>query len=329
MVLYLSMELESAIVMQSVSVDGTREGLADAGWVQDLLAGSRRVFGAVSALAQNAVGGLSSKLDHENAGVRKMAVETLGHLSTSELEPHVPKIMRLLEDDDSAVRTAAIETLAVLGGQPHDRDDGRSLLRKLLPAYKILGSLDAKILESHQLQSAAFFDDALNAIQLLGEKESSVRLAAVLSIGRLPPRAVGQHAELLQWLARVDADGQVRKTALDILSRLPASRVLHCIETIEHALDDVDSHVRCLAVKIFGKIAARDVNDDQLTAIIRRLSDSDRYVRAAVRQYLARLESGVLRLHVPDLILLLGHPLPEVRLVTLEVIDKCAWRGLG
>ena len=294
-------------------------------WTQTLLTSSRRALGDFSARAELAVGGLESRLNHPNGGVRRAAVETLGRLASANLLKHVPKIVSLLDDDDDAVRTAAVDTLGKLGegegdaGQP-SANGIRELttLDKLLPALSLLNKMDAEELAQHKLQPDAFSDEILNAIKLLADPTNhAVRQPAMQIIGRLAPSALAHHAELLHWLLSDEAP-QVRKAAIESIGRLPPSSALRYAEAMCARLEDVDNHVRLATLKMVGKLHGdRSMSHDMTSSVVARLADPDRYVRAAVRQQLGRLDAGALREVVPEIVPLLAHEAAEVR--------TCAW----
>jgi len=298
-------------------------------WTQSLLTSSRRALGDFSARAELAVGGLESRLNHPNGGVRRAAVETLGRLASGNLLNHVPKIVSLLEDDDDAVRTAAVDTLGKLDegegdtGQPSANGSrGLTTLDKLLPALSLLNRMDAKELAQHKLQPDAFSDEILNAIKLLADPTNhAVRQPAMQIISRLAPSALAHHAELLHWLMSDEAP-QVRKAAVESIGRLPPSSALRYAEAMRARLEDVDNHVRLATLKMVGKLHGdRSMSHDMTSSVVARLADPDRYVRAAVRQQLGRLDAGALREVVPEIVPLLAHEAAEVRLVALEVMD--------
>ena len=232
---------------------------AEPNWLAQLSRRAGGVLGAIHATTSVAVGGLSWKLSHQDAGVRRSALEMMANLPN--LEPHVPEVAYCLMDPDPSVRKAAVNCLGQLpppsggsAGSSSSAADARPVHQKLAAACMLLSTKPRDVLERARIVPSAFQPEVVSAIALLadGEQSHGVQTAATQSLGRLDARALPQHGELFVSLFASDAP-LVRKAALEALGRMPVTALGHHVEPVVAMLDDADHHVRNVAAKVCAK----------------------------------------------------------------------------
>jgi HEAT repeat protein len=163
---------------------------------------ARLLWGQISARAENLLGGLVRKLEHENGGVRKAALESISRLEDAvDAETQLAVVRCLEEDPESAVRRAATETL-----RSFPPSVLLAMLRHEVPcvcvaAVQALSELPADVLQVHGLDAPAFGPEVASAVRMCASKEceDTIRVAALTALGKLTP------VQVIQQKARMPA----------------------------------------------------------------------------------------------------------------------------
>lgn len=212
-----------------------------------------------------------------DAQVRAKAIETLGTLDAKQISPAIVEACRAaLEDDDSAVRLAATESVRalkitdgeVLEALGHNLADDRDLLRVTLEALADFGDKASSMIpavsrlaahEKADVRAAAL--NTLAAIdkdtpQLVGwltaaldDSQWEVRRIAGVALGKLGPEAKHAVPKLFQLLSS-DEDRDFASSSLKEINAAPVEAVGLLIEK----LDSEDRRMSFYAVSLLGKI---------------------------------------------------------------------------
>lgn len=181
------------------------------------------------------------------AQVRMAAAVAIGKLGLTDC---IPDLVALIEDSDSSVRSAVVDSLRVLA--LIDKSSVETLARRLC---------DSPDAEQRQNASAllAALGDTDRLVLLIKDESPLVRQAAIASIGRLH---IASSVNLL-IMTLVDEDPDVRISSAEALGELGDPGTL---PALERALVDEDVWVQAAALKSVVQIAP-----DRLLPVVRKL----------------------------------------------------------
>jgi len=231
-------------------------------------------------------GDVDSLLDHlklsDSPSIRKRAAEILGDVVDDEPQAVDALVRVAQEDDDEAVRGAAIDALDAIGPDAIERlvaemagvdSDGADWVRA--EAFVETLSADRPELRMAAANALRGLGDAgaLPAlVETLGDPNPRVRARAARACG-----AIGDEAAADALAARLaDPVGHVRREAADALAAIGTSRAL---SPLLDAVDDDNDEVRYAAVMALGGYQGPEAIDPLIEALD---DDSDVVRRAAV-----------------------------------------------
>ena len=242
-------------------------------------------------------------LDHENAMIRRLAIETLGEI----IDPRsIDYLLAKLDDADIASQQAAVNSIsALVAAFPEIKGDVLAKIRKLLQSPSIPVKLNALSVFVN-VQGEGYHDELLlaskdsdpvirqKAISLMGkfgeerfadqlvlslaDEATGVRLAAINAIVRLrPEKGVEPLISSLE-----DGDVWIRTAAAQAMGEYRDAGVLQpLIHHLEHDLPPV----RIAAIEALGKSERPQVKD----VLFRAAYDIDLEIRRAAILALARI----------------------------------------
>ncbi len=233
-------------------------------------------------------------------------------LSKTKSDAAIPRLIKLLEDEDSFVRSSAASAL----GQIKSDAAIPGLIKLLKDEYSSVGSSAASALEQIPSDAAIpglieLLDDEFSSmgssvasalgqrksnvitklIKLLKDKYSSVGSSAASALGqRKSDAAIPGLIELLE-----DEDSFVRSSAASALGQIKSDAA---IPGLIKLLEQKDSSVRSSAAHALGQIKS----DAAIPGLIKLLEDEDSFVRSSAASALGEIKSDTAR---PGLIKLL------------------------
>ena len=242
-------------------------------------------------------------LDHENAMIRRLAIETLGDIT----DPRsIDYLLAKLDDPDVASQQAAVNSIsALVAAFPEMKSDVLAKIRRLLQSPSIPVKLNALSVFVN-VQGEGYHDELLlaskdsdpvirqKAISLMGkfgeerfadqlvlslaDEATGVRLAAINAIVRLrPEKGVEPLISSLE-----DGDVWIRTAAAQALGEYRDAGVLQpLIHHLEHDLPPV----RIAAIEALGKSERPQVKE----VLFRAAYDIDLEIRRAAILALARI----------------------------------------
>jgi len=242
-------------------------------------------------------------LDHENAMIRRLAIETLGDIT----DPRsIDYLLAKLDDPDIASQQAAVNSIsALVAAFPEMKSDVLAKIRRLLQSPSIPVKLNALSVFVN-VQGEGYHDELLlaskdsdpvirqKAISLMGkfgeerfadqlvlslaDEATGVRLAAINAIVRLrPEKGVEPLISSLE-----DGDVWIRTAAAQALGEYRDAGVLQpLIHHLEHDLPPV----RIAAIEALGKSERPQVKE----VLFRAAYDIDLEIRRAAILALARI----------------------------------------
>jgi len=169
---------------------------------------------------------------------------------------------------------------------------------------------------------AAYEEDLPLLIQLATDKRPTVRQTAVRVLGEM--RFEGERSVSSLVIALADEDPGVSKAAEDAFSWFPWEHVLPLSAEAEvvagHLIEGPNERLRALAALALGK--TRPVEPKIIPVLISYLRkeplDSIGHARAHAIECLSTMDAAV----VPALVETLSHPDEEVRLKSMEILEK-------
>jgi HEAT repeat protein len=232
----------------------------------------------------NAIGGRESIpsilpfLDHPNAMVRRLAIETLGELPAAS---SIDYLLAKLEDPDAASQQSAMNALvAVARALPEVKSDLLGRLRRLLQAPSTplkLNSLSVYV----EVQGEGYHDELLLASK---ESDPVIRAKAVSLMGLYSGERFADHIVL----SLADESTAVRLAAINAMVRLRPARGL---EPLISALEDNDIWIRTAAAQALGEYR----RDEALAQLMNHLHSDLPPVRIAVIDALGKSGSPVVK----------------------------------
>lgn len=230
---------------------------------------------------------IAEGLEDSDSLMRAAACELLGEAGTDAAE-HAPKLVECLQDDDEAVRIAALAALAQVGpeqleGEHVDTilgclDDSDHEVREA--ACEALGTLGA------QGEQAAI---SASLVGLMEDAHVEVRVAAIGALSQLAPEAsTAEAAAVIAEQLDATKPEEVRIAAISALGQL--NEATSYLPTIAGCLDNDEWRVReaaCEAIAEAGELATAHVPE-----IVELLQDGDADVRGAACTALAQIGSG-------------------------------------
>jgi HEAT repeat protein len=242
-------------------------------------------------------------LDHHNAMIRRLAIETLGELM---YPAAVEYLLAKLDDTDVASQLAAVNAVtALVAAYPQIKNDVLAKIRRLLQSPAIpmkLNSLSvfvniqgegyhAELLLASKNSDPAMRQKAISLMGKFGDEQfadqlvlsltdesTAVRIGAIQSIVRLRPE--NGLPPLINALE--DDDVWIRTAAAQALGEYKHRDALEPL--LRHALGDLEP-VRIAAIEALGKSENASVRQ----TLVRCLDDSDVEVRRAAVLALAKL----------------------------------------
>ena len=232
----------------------------------------------------NAIGGRESIpsilpfLDHPNAMVRRLAIETLGELPASS---SVDYLLTKLEDTDAASQQAAMNALvAVARALPEIKNDLLGRLRRLLQAPSVpqkLNSLSVYV----EVQGEGYHDELLLASK---DSDPVIRAKAVSLMGLYSEERFADHIVL----SLADESTGVRLAAINAMVRLRPARGL---EPLISSLEDNDVWIRTAAAQALGEYK----REEALAQLMSHLHSDLPPVRIAVIEALGKSQNPIVK----------------------------------
>ena len=234
----------------------------------DVRAAAVQVLGSIG--GDGVLGALSKAVKDPDKEVRRFALRGLGELGDARA---VPALIALLETIDADLRYAVITSLGQMG-------DKRAL--DALLAIKHLGP-DERVSWMLALQH---FDDPRIVppmLEALNSDDAHIKQQALQKLQQLPLEGNPDYVAPLVALMK-DPDAYVRHTAVGLLQDLSGDP--RADEALIEALQDADGHVRRYALQ--GLLSSQKVHDPRVAqALTDALKDPDDAVRRIALQGLA------------------------------------------
>jgi HEAT repeat protein len=231
---------------------------------------------------QAAIATLLSLLKDDDSKVRSSAVDALGELDNASPEV-VNSLLSLLKDDDSGVRSTIAIALGKLGNNVPP-EVVNSLLRVL--KSDALGWRSHTAVALGKLGNAS--PEVVNSLlSLLKNNDSEVRFRAadaLSGLGNASPEVVNSLLSLLK-----DDDSKVRSSAADALSGL-GNASPEVVNSLLNLLKDDDLGVCFRAVDGLGKLG--NTSPEVVSSLLSSLKDNDSLVRSSVVYTLGKLGSN-------------------------------------
>ena len=204
-------------------------------------------------------------LDHDNAMIRRLAIETLGEIP----HPHsIDYLLAKLDDADVASQQAAVNSIsALVTAVPGSQADVLAKIRRLLQSPSIpikLNSLSVFV----NIQGEGYHDELLLASK---DSDPVIRQKAVSLMGKFGEDRFGD--QLVLSLA--DESTSVRLAAINAIVRLRPETGL---EPLISSLDDSDIWIRTAAAQALGEYK----QSEGLEPLMRHLLHDPAPVRIAV-----------------------------------------------
>lgn len=265
---------------------------------------------------EKAVPSLVRLIEGDFRDVRRASIRALGEINDDESRQALEDAVN---DHDSHVRKAAINALGRIGDRSSFNillkllkvEQYRDVLEEIIQSMIILdqeelfrhaGEFDAGRREI----LAKYINDQNAVIDLSGDDDMQVRIAAVSSLGR-----IGSDAALIRLREIVkDPDPSVRKAAIMAMGDLRC-----CYEDIKAALHDEEMWVRLYAVKALG----RSEDPGMIDVLILMLNDKEIPVVLSTIDAIAQIggrEAFQALAHLED------HENPAIREKAVQILES-------
>lgn len=235
----------------------------------------------------NVIGGAESTttilqfLDHDNPGIRRMAIETLGQILDAS---SVDYLLARLDDDDVPSQQAAVNSVtALVGAFPERKSDVLTKIRRLLGSSSVPVRLNSLSLFVN-IQGEGFPDELLLASK---NSDPTIRQRAVSLMGRFSEERFAD--QLVLSLA--DESAAVRLAAINAILKLRPS---NGIEPLISSLEDSEVWIRTAAAQALGEY--RDPS--AVGPLLRHLDHDPAPVRIAAIEALSRCGDEAVRQHL-------------------------------
>ncbi|PYQ60460.1 MAG: hypothetical protein DMF58_08135 [Acidobacteria bacterium] len=204
----------------------------------EVIALELRVINAIG--STESIGAVLPFLDHENAMIRRMAIETLGEL----MHPSpVDYLLAKLDDSDVGAQQAAVNAVsALVSAFPEIKADVLSKIRRLLQSKSVPAKLNSLSIYVN-IQGEGYHDELLLASK---DSDSTIRQKAVSLMGKFSEERFGD--QLVLSLA--DESASVRLAAINAVVRLRPEKG---IEPLISSLEDSDVWIRTAAAQALGE----------------------------------------------------------------------------
>jgi HEAT repeat protein len=229
-----------------------------------------RVVNAIG--SGESIGAVIPFLDHQNAMIRRLAIETLGELMNP---TPVDYLLAKLDDPDVASQQSAVNAVsALVGAFPEIKADVLTKIRRLLQSHSIpikLNSLSIYV----NIQGEGYPDELLLASK---DSDPMIRQKAVSLMGKFGEERFGD--QLVLSLA--DESPGVRLAAINTVVRLRPEKG---IEPLISSLEDSDVWIRTSAAQALGEYHQQRA----VEPLMRHLENDLPPVRIAVIEALGKL----------------------------------------
>ena len=217
-------------------------------------------------------------LDHDNAMIRRLAIETLGEIP----HPHsIDYLLAKLDDADVASQQAAVNSVsALVAAFPESQADVLAKIRRLLQSPSIpikLNSLSVFV----NIQGEGYHDELLLASK---DSDPVIRQKAVSLMGKFGEERFADQ----MVLSLADESTSVRLAAINAIVRLRPETGLEPLIT---SLDDSDIWIRTAAAQALGEYR----HPDAIEPLMRHLLHDPAPVRIAVIDALGKSQDERVR----------------------------------
>ncbi|MEX2666881.1 HEAT repeat domain-containing protein [Candidatus Uabimicrobium amorphum] len=225
-------------------------------------------------------------LQNQDSVIRSFAVEILGRIG-EKAHSAVPALILALKDQDSWVRSSVAEALGKIGEKAH------SAVPDLIPLLQDKNSSVRRYVVEALGKIGQKAHSAIPAL-ILALKDNDVRSSAVEALGKIGEKAHSAVPDLIPLLQ--DKNSSVRQHVVDTLGKI-GEKAHAAVPALILALKDQDIWV----TEALGKIGEKAV-----PALILALEDENKYVRAYAAQALGAIREKAQKA-VPNLIFLIKN----------------------
>jgi len=217
-------------------------------------------------------------LDHDNAMIRRLAIETLGEL----MHPGpIDYLLARLDDPDVAAQQAAVNAVsALVTAFPEVKPAVLGRIRKLLQSKSTPTKLNALSIYVN-IQGEGYPDELLLASK---DSDPAIRQKAVSLMGKFSEERFGDQ----MVLSLADETPAVRLAAINAVVRLRPEKG---IEPLISSLEDSDVWIRTAAAQALGEYRQASA----IEPLLRHLENDLPPVRIAVIEALGNLAQGNVR----------------------------------
>jgi len=261
--------------------------------------------------------GVETPVDALHDGSAEVRLECVRKLARAPAL-HCDVLAQFLDDEDAAVRLAAVSALGQSGGVAEPLAPAVAVLL-CDPSWRVRRAA-AAVLGKMGPAGALHLQEVT---ELLGDSESSVRFKATEAILRLV--RCGGEVELVAALL-LSGSALLRCAAAETLGRLGSFAAQHCQE-VAGLLSDHDAKVRASAAWALGKLGAH-LAEPQVCLLVTTLEDADSAVRLDAVLAVASL-GEVAGGHYHDIAKLISDVDPGVRAAAQDALRRIGqtWDG--
>ena len=269
---------------------------------------AKTVTPLIAALGANAVAALEQALTVDWSPLRAGALRALRKLDRELVKPLRAAVEKLKADTDDAVKAEVQPTL--------DRIDGKDDAPVVIEPLPLPRALVSGLLTKDAIQSAARELDVGILLRAANDGREVVRANAARALGAVP-NAPKRVAWVLALLLR-DADGEVRRAAVDALEGLGPEVAAPAAFWLALALDESDQALKDQIVNVLAGIHAETPN-----ALIEAMRADPEIARETVLLVFHRIGGPA----VPTLMTALNHASGLVRINAAQGLELLAKRG--
>ncbi len=214
-------------------------------------------------------------LDHDNAMIRRLAIETLGEV----VDPSsIDYLLAKLDDYDVASQQAAVNSVsALVSAFPEIKQDVLAKIRRMLQANSVPAKLNSLSVYVN-IQGEGYPDELLLASK---DSDAIIRQKAISLMGKFGEERFAD--QLVLSLA--DESTAVRLAAINAIVRLQPEKGL---EPLIASLQDNDIWIRTAAAQALGEYR----HHDAIEPLLKHLESDQPPVRIAVIEALGKSEHG-------------------------------------
>ena len=232
-------------------------------------------------------------------------------------------VSRHLDDQDSAVRCAALPAWAKLGEKAATNEVISRLVISLRDSDKSVRWSVCRVLGG--LSDKAATNEVISQLIIsLGDSDRYVRLSACEALGRLGEKAAANEIISHLLISLGDREEDVRSSAREALGRLGENAAMNeVISRLMISLGDSDTFVRSGACEALGSLGEKAATNEVISQLIISLGDSDKNVRRSACRALGRLgEKAATNEVISRLVISLGDSDWKVRLSACEALGR-------